>query len=89
VSVEWPDCRRVKEVASLCGQPSVQVFCRQRIEITVFAPLIKRIMLSGIIVAGFSHQAVAQVTAKPPSSYNKQEQEAVEVVKGWLSAWRA
>lgn len=46
-------------------------------------------MLSGIIVAGFSHQAVAQVTAKPPSSYNKQEQEAVEVVKGWLNAWRA
>jgi len=31
---------------------------------------------------------VAQATGKPPSSYNPQEREAVEVVQGWISAWR-
>jgi limonene-1,2-epoxide hydrolase len=33
--------------------------------------------------------ADAPVTIKPPSSYNQQEREAVEVVRGWLNAWTA
>jgi len=51
--------------------------------------LMPRLVLSAVVVTGFSHQAAAQATSKPPSSYNQQEREAVDVVKGWINAWRA
>ena len=41
------------------------------------------------MMAGLARMATAQATTTPPSSYNQQEREAVEVVKGWIGAWRA
>jgi hypothetical protein len=45
-------------------------------------------ILGAIATVAFSRPAAAQATAKPPSGYNQQEREAVEVVKGWINAWR-
>ena len=46
------------------------------------------VTIGALAVVGLAGPAVAQATAKPPSSYNQQEREAVEVVKGWINAWR-
>jgi ketosteroid isomerase-like protein len=51
--------------------------------------MIQRLTMTALMIAGLARMATAQATAKPPSSYNQQEREAVEVVKGWIGAWRA
>jgi SnoaL-like domain len=47
------------------------------------------IVVIGLVFAGLHQPVFAQATGKAPSTYNAQEREAVEVVKGWINAWRA
>ena len=47
------------------------------------------LIIGALALVGLAGLAAAQTTAKPPSSYNQQEREAVEVVKGWINAWRS
>ena len=51
--------------------------------------VVSRLVLCGLVVAGFAHQSAAQATGKPPASYNPQERAAVTVVQGWIEAWKA
>jgi limonene-1,2-epoxide hydrolase len=46
------------------------------------------LVVIGLILIAVAGPVDAQATGKAPSSYNQQEREAVEVVKGWINAWK-
>jgi len=47
------------------------------------------ILAMAVALGVLPRPANAQATINPPSSYNQQEREAVEVVRKWINAWTA